>query len=242
MRSSLRAAPFSRSPATRTVGVFALGLLVLLLASPGLPGISSPLTMTARPASHSARGPTLASIEPAVAPRPAGPPPSGGTFYGTTAVGTDVPALCENATGNGTSSATCLPEAQNPNLLNLTNGKLGVVFSTYTADPGSSCPTRGTRTDSRSAFALSGDDGHSFGASSLLGNTSCGYSNRLSPAFTVLTNGTIVGVFLAESCLNATVPQTPSLATDYVSQTPDALEFVRSYDNGYWSQDPPESR
>jgi hypothetical protein len=232
MRSSLRAASSSRSPATRTVGVVALGLLVLLLASPGLPGLSSPRASTAGTAPHSIRGPALESIDRADAPHPAGPPPSAGTFYGTTVVGTDVPALCENATGNGTWSATCYPEAQNPNLLDLTNGELGVVFSTYTGDPGGSCPTRGPSTDSRLAFALSGDNGHSFGASSLIGNTSCGYSNQLSPAFTVLTNGTVVGVFLAESYLNATAPQTPSLATDYVNQTPDALEFVRSYDNG----------
>jgi len=116
----------------------------------------------------------------------------------------------------------CYPEAQEPTLLPLANGSVGLAYQRETSVSANACASLNT-TVARVAFQTSTDNGTSFGALTDLGNDSCAYLNAIEPSFAV-GGGTIYGAFIEE---NST-----TLPWNYVARAGDALGFVTSSNNG----------
>ncbi|MCI4355767.1 MAG: glycoside hydrolase [Thermoplasmata archaeon] len=127
----------------------------------------------------------------------------------------------------------CYPQAQNPTLLNLANGDLGLGYSAYTSQNATNCPGSNGATSGRIAFEVSADGGATFGAPTYLGNTTCRYLQAIEPSFAATPDGHVFAAFVEE---NHSAVANPRLPRDYGStlggRSADALGFVNSTDNG----------
>jgi hypothetical protein len=135
-----------------------------------------------------------------------------------------------NYTDNNT-FVDCYGGAQNPSLLNLSNGNLGVAYSTYTTNE-TNCTVDQSQVVSRVGFQVSTDSGATFGAAQYLGNQTCAYLQAIEPSFGVSTSGTVYGTFVEENATNTSNTFGISLPTDYANRTADALGFTSSTNNG----------
>jgi Divergent InlB B-repeat domain len=167
-----------------------------------------------------------------------------GKFYGTNSTFANLPASATpcsrqyqntsdwalNFTDNYTYS-NCYGGAQNPSLLNLANGDLGVSYSTFTMNQ-TGCTQYSTAVVSRVGFQVSSDSGASFGPAQYLGNETCSYLQAIEPSFAVSNAGTVYGTFVQENATTRNNSLGLSLPTDYWNRTADALGFTRSTDNG----------
>ncbi|MCI4321589.1 MAG: glycoside hydrolase [Thermoplasmata archaeon] len=213
--------------------LLALAILAILLLSLGtVPGAPSPAALPVAAPHPSV--PIAARGAPAVAPAP---PVVTGPFYHVT---TDVAAqptssvYCSNSTTPlpPTDIQYCFPQAQNPSVLHLANGHIGLSFSLLTSHTNSSCPAAVNRTNSRVGFALSTDGGVSYGAPTYLGNSTCPYVSAIEPSFAVSNAGPIYGAFVEENFSNTSNAFEPGLPPDYGNRTNAALGFLSSTDNG----------
>lgn len=154
------------------------------------------------------------------------------------------------STANTSCNGFCYPMAQNPTLLNLANGDIGLGFSVVTnasGAPASCAATVSTNGPvvSRIAWSVSSNGGQSFAPMSLIGNTgssACQYFDGIEPSFAVSSNGEIFGAFVAA---NATLTDmyTPGVGfsnqrpvINYIYRPSAALALVTSDDNGVtWS-------
>jgi Divergent InlB B-repeat domain len=142
----------------------------------------------------------------------------------------------------------CQTGTQNPSILALSNGDLGLAYSMYTTN-GTSCnATGGTNFTSWTAmnvgWATSTDNGTSWSPTHLIGSSSCRWPSSTSPTFAPGSNGLVYGAFVMS---NETANVTPAatyvypppmrlIAPDWLDLTGDALGFVSSTDNGStWS-------
>jgi hypothetical protein len=116
----------------------------------------------------------------------------------------------------------CYPEAQQPTLLPLANGTLGLAYQRETSVSSNACASLNT-TVARVVFQTSTNNGSTFGALTDLGNDTCTYLNAIEPSFAV-GGGAIYGAFIEEN--------SSLLPWNYVSRGQDALGFVTSTNNG----------
>jgi len=214
------------------------GLLAAgVAASPGSPmaGHGLPTVAASRPSSDGG----VASSSPAVPPLNVSPL----FFSNDWSVGNSSPAnvTCSSPIG------WCYDMSQNPNLLQLANGDLGLGFSAitnFTSAP--SCSTS-ANVSTRIAWSTSSDGGKSFAPMEYIGNngsSGCPYFEGLEPSFAVGGSGEIFGAFVATNAtpgqiFTSTAPGAfgsgrPVL--DYLYRPYAALALISSTTNGTnWS-------
>jgi hypothetical protein len=121
--------------------------------------------------------------------------------------------------------ATCSPQELEPTLLPFANGTVGLAYEQYTTQTTNTCFAGASAdTVARVMFALSSDNGTTFGSSVNLGPTGCPYLNAIEPSFALNKAGTVYGVFVMENSSTA-----PGL---WGNRTADALGFVSSSNGG----------
>jgi hypothetical protein len=239
MPTPVRALVASSSRTFRAPRVGAALLIALLSVLMGVPAGAGALVVPGAPVAIGViHAPSLTG---AAVPHPGVVPTLNATFYtNNTDVGDQTPAnqLC-NVWFPGTSM--CLPQAQNPSLLNLADGDLGVAFSVVSSNTTSTCPGAVGNTTSRIAFATSSDGGLTFTPLQYVGNggsSTCPYFQGLEPSFAVGPSGTIYGAYVEA---NATIGQMGGTLfarpiLPYYNRPSDALAFLTSADNGTtWS-------
>ncbi|MCI4363659.1 MAG: hypothetical protein L3K13_05070 [Thermoplasmata archaeon] len=152
-------------------------------------------------------------------------------FVANSSVGADPVGkqLCEYQNSPPFYSSTCYPQAQQPTLLPLPNGDVGLAYSLFTNSTTNLCAGAVGNTTSRVEFAVSGDGGQQFGTPVDLGNESCAYLDALEPAFAV-SGPTVYGVFVEANASSATLPSA------YSQRSSDGLALVVGSQNGtHWS-------
>lgn len=234
-----------RRPTLRSPAFVALALVALFVLSSGaVPANGSPARIyLAAPANvHGGSGGLSVSAAPAASRSPAasGPLNISPTFFNNF-------WSAGNVSAANTSCGTfyCFQMSQNPTLLNLSNGDVGLgmsVVTNYTSAP--TCAS--TNQVSRIAWAVSTDAGVKFSSYKVIGNTgtaACPYFQGLEPSFAVAPNGTIFAVFVAANATNAQM-FAPSFSygerpvIDYVYRPESVLVLISSSDNGStWSDD-----
>jgi hypothetical protein len=235
----------------RRLGVLALAVVLGLLMVPGTNGFLGAAGGSAPPAPGSvhaiAAGAAGARTAPSHSALPSHPAASLNIsplfFQNDWSVGN---ASSANTTCN-TPYGYCYTMSQNPSLLSLANGDLGIGFSAITNF--TSAPSCSTSTDvsSRIAWSTSSDGGQTFAPLQYIGNSGasgCPYFEGIEPSFAVATTGTIFGAFVATNASSAEIfsSSAPGVygtgrpVLDYVYRPYDALALVSSSDNGStWS-------
>jgi hypothetical protein len=239
-------------PARRTTTWLLLAIVAVLLlstlvpifaAGTSAPGASSPTHVASAPAATHAAS---------VAARPAGSPVATaaiGPAYQNTVLPPNASKDCywENFSYY-TIEKFCASGTQDPSIVSLSNGDLGVAYSMYTRN-GTSCnATGGTNYSSWTAmdigWSLSKTNGTSWGPTSVIGSTSCRWPSSSSPTFASASGGKVYGAFVMSNVTgnttNTTVytypPSSPKIAPDWTNLSGDALGFVSSANNGKtWS-------
>ncbi|MGB7123861.1 MAG: hypothetical protein WBE40_03270 [Thermoplasmata archaeon] len=117
----------------------------------------------------------------------------------------------------------CYPEAQDPTLLTLGNGEVGLSTELYTDLTANTCPEAANATVARVGFSLSSDGGATFGPAVSLGNDTCTYLDAIEPSFEA-DGAHVYGAFVEE---NST-----EFAADYTSRAGSAIGFASSTNNG----------
>lgn len=210
-------------------------LLLLLLGSAGAVSLPDGTISAAPPLGHSPIARDSARI---VAPAAHFHAATGSNFTGT---------FFENneSVGNISSSdvycgSYCDPQSQNPTLLNLSNGDLGLGFSTISDNSSAPCATT-TNVATRIAWRTSADGGQTFSPIQYIGNSGssgCPYYEGLEPSFAVAPSGKIYGTFVATNATPTTLlgSGNPRPILPYVARSDDALALITSADNGTtWS-------
>ncbi|MCI4322045.1 MAG: hypothetical protein L3K05_07060, partial [Thermoplasmata archaeon] len=187
-------------------------------------------------------GPGLAS-----APRPAGSTNlTLGTVYGSTELppANATSAPCQSAGSSFFVQATCYPQTQNPSLVTLASGHLGVAESMYTT-VGPLCNATANSTNLTSwtvtniAWSESLANASVWGSPVLLGTPSCRWPAASEPTFAAGSGGSVYGAFvLSNQTVNATPLSgiQPLFPPDWSRPAGDRLAFVSSTNNGTnWS-------
>ena len=124
---------------------------------------------------------------------------------------------------------SCASGAQNPSLLSLANGNVGLGYSVLSTTPPSSCAGAVNHTLGSVAFRVSSNDGTNFGSPVPIANATCAYLQSIEPDFTMGPRGSIDGVFVEENQNNFS---NANLSMNYVNRSADALGFTISTNNG----------
>lgn len=211
-----------------------LGVLGVLLLSgfaggfgPGSGASASPAAPLAVAAVHSAPAAPRAPDRPVV--------PATGGLTGTFFTNSSNIARQSSANDlcNPASFPNCLDQAQNPSIMTLANGSLGVAFSIVTAYSASTCSFAPGNVTSQVGWATSSDNGSTWGAISYLANDTCPYIQALEPSFAVGGAGVVYGTFVEANATRAQVNQAYGAPLiGYTSRPADALAFTKSTDNG----------
>ncbi|MCI4321659.1 MAG: hypothetical protein L3K05_05075, partial [Thermoplasmata archaeon] len=137
----------------------------------------------------------------------------------------------------------CFSQIQNPSIVTLTNGNLGLAYSTYTR-VGPMCnttlaPNLTSWTVTNIAWSNSATNGTSWTSPLLIGNVSCRYPSTSEPAFGTGESGAVYGTFVASNqTVNSTglIGKQPSFPPDWNDSANATLAFVDSANNGTtWS-------
>ncbi|HKV89923.1 MAG TPA: sialidase family protein, partial [Thermoplasmata archaeon] len=206
-------------------------------AAPALPvGHSGTLAVTA-PAS------ALRATSPVLAPRPAASLNGTiGPVYSSTslppAVAPNVPCYWQNYTYDD--YHYCYPQTQNPSIVTLANGDLGLAYSIYTKT-GPACNATGgsnltSWTATNIAWSVSPTNGSTWGPSTIIGNVSCRYPSSTEPAFATGGPSSVYGVFVASNQTTNGTAKQPLFPPDWGDTANDTLIFLNSANNGStWS-------
>jgi hypothetical protein len=126
----------------------------------------------------------------------------------------------------------CFPQAQDPSVVQLANGNIGIGFSFATNYSANTCAMAKTDTAVRVGFEISANGGVSFGATKDVGNDTCPYIQALEPSFAVNSYGTVVGTYIEANATFASTVSYNGPVNPYTSRAADALAFVSSSNNG----------
>ncbi|MCI4369291.1 MAG: hypothetical protein L3K09_07005, partial [Thermoplasmata archaeon] len=166
------------------------------------------------------------------APGPLGSPSVKGSFFGNNSTFASLPVTaqyCTKSTFAGSVTSYCYPQAQDPTVLTLANGDIGVGYSRYASQSGTTCTGGATNTVLRVAFSTSTDGGVHFGAAADIGNDTCSYLQAIEPSFALGAPSNVYGVFVEE---NKSTKTSPTYPANYNPRPTDALGFVASNNNG----------
>jgi hypothetical protein len=165
-----------------------------------------------------------------------------GPVYASTTVGSGPNPLCFTENFTTFLEQYCLHETQNPTILNLSNGDLGLGYSVYTP-AGPTCnvsskdPLPGWTT-SNVAWTRSTTHGASWGPPTFVGTGNCRWPSSSEPTFATGPAGSVDGAFILsnQSVNTSHGPRQPALPPDWGNTTGDAIGFVNSSNNGRtWS-------
>lgn len=124
----------------------------------------------------------------------------------------------------------CYPEQYNPSIVTLPDGNVGLGYELNTNSGFTSCASQRTNEHQRVGFAVSANNGSSFGSPVVLGNASCTYLEAIEPSFAV-AGGRVLGAFTEEN-------QSFNTAGSYTyrAAVKDAIGFTSSANDGAsWS-------
>lgn len=235
MRSpgGLARASSTRSALSLQTGAVALCLVAITLVS-GMGGASSLLPTSSVVAPHGPSIPTSSVGRPSPGPsvRAAGSTNFTGNFFSNDLNAASVSPsnlLCP------TTTFLCLNESQDPTVLTLANGAVGLGFSIVGNYTGSSCGAAGSI--SQIAFALSNDGGASFlpyQYVSNIGSAGCPYYEGIEPSFAVSSTGEIYGAYVETNASATDLLGTGNArpTESYTTRAYDALAVVNSTNNG----------
>ncbi|MFI5414831.1 MAG: hypothetical protein ACHQ16_04090, partial [Candidatus Lutacidiplasmatales archaeon] len=207
---------------------------------PGLPGSVGTHSLVLHPSSTHASPPVV------LPPRPSGlGNGTVGPIYTSTKLNATPPSQtpCYWQNYSFSDYHYCFSEIQNPSIVTLTNGNLGLAYSIYTT-VGPQCnttiaPALTSWTATNIAWAGSTTNGTSWSAPQIIGNVSCEYPSASEPAFGTGTAGAVFGTFVASNqTVNTTGPYggQPSFPPDWNDSANATLAFVHSANNGStWS-------
>lgn len=233
------------SPLLRRTAVLPLLLTVLFVLSSGIVPFVAVGGIVATPQGHAL---TVVPTHPPVIARSGALPPvhplvsqniSPLFFNNTWSVG--------NASASNTScNVYCYPMSQNPTLVNLSNGDLGLGFSAitnYSSVP-STC-SAGVTVVSRIGWSTSSDGGQTWAPLRYIGNNgtlACQWFDGMEPSFAVSSTGEIFAAFVAA---NATLTEmytssvccsSPRPVVNYLYRPSSSIAVISSTDNGAtWS-------
>ncbi len=217
------------------LAVLVLAVLPIGLASasgvslPAPRAVSDPVLLKAPVTPASAAAP---SYSPTSAPSPLQPQPLTGSvtadFYQNT-TGFAIPGFLEQGCSVSSFSSYqydyCYPQAVDPTLVNLGNGKVGIGYQYATNQSSISCSAYVKNVHQRIGFSVSSDNGTTFGSPTSIGNNTCKYLQAIEPSFAASGNS-VYGTFVEENVTN-------SRPGYYTSPRPnDGLAFVVSTNNG----------
>jgi hypothetical protein len=132
---------------------------------------------------------------------------------------------CQTTNNSPFWQSTCSPQAQDPSLLSLPNNMTGLAYTLYTTATTNTCYAGASAdTVARVMFALSSNNGTSFGTPVNLGPTTCPYLDAIEPSFASNGAGDVFGVFIMDN--NSSAPSA------YGIRSADELGFVSSSDGG----------
>lgn len=212
------------------LGVLVLSVVAAVRGAPALP--PAPFSTLHAPSSTAAGSPA-ASTTP-VATAPAKPIPQAGsttgTFYSNT-TGFAVPTLAQGGC-SVSGSATyiynyCYNQAVTPSLMKLGNGNFGLSYEFNTNATGSTCSGASSSIHTAIGWSVSTTGGTSFGAPSVIANTTCTYLQAIDPAF-ASSGASVYGSFVEENFTT----HLPATFGQGALRSPDALGFVVSTNNG----------
>ena len=211
----------------------ALFVVAITVAS-GSGGASSVAPTAWAVAPHSAaslRSP-VSPAAPAPAARPAGSSNFTGNFFSNDLNVATVPPsnlLCP------TTTFFCLNESQDPSVLALSNGAVGVGFSMVSNYTASTCGAAGS--ESQIAFARSTDGGATFAPYQFISNVGpagCPYYEGIEPSFATSSTGEIFGAYVETNASLSDMLGTgnPRPTESYTTRAYDALAIVNSTNDG----------
>ncbi|HZY70499.1 MAG TPA: hypothetical protein VFF67_05930 [Thermoplasmata archaeon] len=126
----------------------------------------------------------------------------------------------------------CYPQAQNPSVVRLANGAIGVGYSVYTNRSTTACTAEASQTNARVAFSVSATNGSTFAAPVDIGNGTCRFLQAIEPSFAVAPDGTLYAAFIEENASSQVYGNGSTLPGDFANRSTDALAFVVSRSNG----------
>ncbi|MCI4319801.1 MAG: hypothetical protein L3K23_06695 [Thermoplasmata archaeon] len=191
-------------------------------------------------ATHSAAGHSTSAAASAksAAPAPIAPRPFvnssvnvSGNFFQNTSGFTTPPFSQTYCTS--TSYGYCYPQSQDPSIVRMTNGQIGVGFSQVTTRTTDTCSGAGANTGIRLGWVISKNNGTSFGSTTQLGNTTCSYEQALEPSFAAGPSGHVYGAFVESNATQyGVLGYYGSPTTTYTTRYDDALGFISISSNG----------
>jgi hypothetical protein len=132
-----------------------------------------------------------------------------------------------------TSYGYCYPQSQDPSIVLMANGQIGVGFSQVTTHTTDTCAGAGANTAIRLGWVVSKNNATSFGSITQLGNTTCSYEQALEPSFAAGSAGRVYGAFVESNATRATILPGYAPPTSYYYQRyDDALGFINISSNG----------
>ena len=152
-------------------------------------------------------------------------------YFGNTTGFAQAPASqggCTVYSGTGYDDNYCYPQAVDPTLVNLGNGNIGIGYQFSTNATGSTCSSAPTDAHTAVGFSVSTTGGTSFGAPTVIANTTCAFLQAIEPAFAT-SGDSVFGAFVEENY----TANTPQSYGAYGGTMPgDALGFVSSSNDG----------
>jgi hypothetical protein len=229
---------------THPPGVAAmLALLVLLVVAGLATGAAVPALASHAPNLAAPHGstPTLLPPPALTAARPMSGSSSNqtiGPVYASTDISPGANPVCFDENFSPSYDDFCLHETQNPTILTLANGDLGLGYSIYTT-VGPTCPPSAKDplpgwTTSNVAWARSTTRGATWGPATLVGTTTCRWPSSSEPTFARGDGSAVYGAFvLSNQSVNVSkAMRQPALPPDWSNTTGDAIGFVSSSNNG----------
>ncbi len=129
----------------------------------------------------------------------------------------------------------CIMGPQNPTLVSLGNGTVGVGYSNLTSDtPQASCLGPNNTTlgiTSGVEFRRSSDSGQRWSNQTWISTGSCNYIQAFEPSFAT-ASGTIYGAFVESNFTNPNASLVPTVPQEYAPRLSSRLAFTTSTDGG----------
>lgn len=153
-----------------------------------------------------------------------------GIFFTNNSTATETPT--KNVYCTSTSYGSCYRQSQDPSVVLLSNGSVGVGFSYVTTHTTDACKGAAGNTGMRVGWVFSNDSGHTYSAQTQIGNTTCAYEQAIEPSFAAGPSGRVDGAFVESNASQATILGGGYPVVYYNQRWDDALGFVAGTGNG----------
>lgn len=204
-------------------------LVAALTAVVAQPFLSGPARKAIAPDLPRATGTPLLATPATVAQAAANNVNVTGWFYSNNSTATQTPS--KNVYCTSSSYGSCYRQSQNPSVVLLSNGSLGVGFSYITTHTTDTCHGAASNTGMRVGWVYSNDSGRTYSAQTQIGNTTCAYEQALEPSFAAGPGGRVDAAFVESNASQSTIVGSYPVVY-YTNRGDDALGFVAGTGNG----------